>query len=153
MTTHDGASSGGTTSITVGAMMSRGLITIAPEAELWEAHAKMREHHIHHLLVEDRGRIVGIMSDRDIARRTGLGAQLLSRHEEEALRRRVLQVAAFRMITVAESAPVEEAAALLIEHRISALPVRDTSGAVVGIVTSADLLRGLLACVLPSRAA
>ena len=146
---------GGAASITVEAMMSRPLVTIAPDAELWEARAKMRAHHIHHLLVEDRGRIVGIMSDRDIAHRLApsAGRDVASRHDEEALHRRVLQVAAFQMTTIAATASIEEAAAALIEREVSALPVLDASGAAVGIVTSVDLLRGLLACVLPARAA
>ena len=134
--------------------MSCPLITIAPEAELWEARATMRAHHIHHLLVEDRGRIVGIMSDRDIAHRLApAGREMLSRHEEEALRRRVLRVATFRMVTIPASALIEEAAAMLMEREVSALPVRHEDGRVIGIVTSVDLLRGLLACVLPAHAA
>ena len=153
MTTNAGTAHEGSTATPVEAMMSRPLISIAPEAELWEALAKMREHSIHHLLVEDRGRIVGIVSDRDIPHRSGPGAALPSRQEEEALRRRVLQVATFRMVTVAASGSVQDAAALILERKVSALPVLDAGGQVVGIVTSVDLLRGLLACVLPTRAA
>ena len=135
--------------------MSRPLITIAPEAELWQAHAKMLEHRVHHLLVEDRGRIAAIISDRDIAHRLdhAVGPSVLSRHENEALHRKVVQVASFHMFTIAAFASLEEAAAMLIEHGVSALPVRDEDGKIVGIVTSVDLLRGLLACVLPARAA
>ena len=153
MGTSLGASHGGT-SITVEAIMSRPLITIPPEAELWEARATMVAHHVHHLLVEDRGRVVAIVSDRDIAHRLGHATDHdASRREEEAFHRRVLQVAAFRMFTIAVDAPIETAAAMLIEHEVSALPVVGDSGDVVGIVTSGDLLRGLLACVLPARAA
>lgn len=141
-------------SVTVAALMSAPLVTIKPEAQLWEARATMSSYGIHHLLVRDRGRIVGIVSDRDIAHRLSPAAShgLASRHEEEAMQRRVLQVATFTLNTIAADATIQEAAAQIIERNISALPVRDATGEIVGIVTSRDLLRGLLACVLPQAA-
>ena len=140
--------------VTVAALMSTPLITIAPEARLWEARATMSSHGVHHLLIRDRGRIVGIVSDRDIAHRLSPAAArgVASRHEEEAMERRVMQVATFQMVTIAATAAVEEAAALIIERNVSALPVVDEAREVVGIITSRDLLRGLLACVLPPAA-
>ncbi len=138
--------------ITIAALMSSPVVTIAPDATLADARAAMLRAHVHHLLVSDRGRIVAILSDRDIAHRLGRTAEqsLASRHEDSVLQRRVLQVAAFNMATVPASAPIEEAAAHILEHGISALPVVDAQGEVVGIVTTRDLLRGMLACVLPS---
>lgn len=68
------------------------------------------------------------------------------------MQRRVLQIATFDMVTIAATATVEEAAALIIERNISALPVVDEAHEVVGIITSRALLRGLLACVLPQAA-
>ena len=139
--------------VTVAALMSLPLVTIAPEARRWEARAMMSSYGMHHLLVRDRGRIVGIVSDRDIAHRLGSATRgVPSRHDEEAQQRRVLQVATFQLITIAHDASVEEAAALIIERNISALPVVDAAGAVVGMLTSRDLLRGFLACVLPPAA-
>ncbi|MEI7925545.1 MAG: CBS domain-containing protein, partial [Chloroflexota bacterium] len=55
--------------VTVAALMSRPLITISPDAQLWQARATMSSHGVHHLVVRDRGKIVGIVSDRDIAHR------------------------------------------------------------------------------------
>lgn len=143
---------GPTARVTVEALMSRPLITIDPDAQLWQARATMSAHGIHHLIVRDRGRIVGIVSDRDIAHRLSPATArgVATRHEEEAMRRRVLQVAHFDIVAIPAAATVEDAAALILERNISALPVVDESGEYVGIVTSRDLLRGLLACVLPA---
>ncbi|MFA7250217.1 MAG: CBS domain-containing protein [Dehalococcoidia bacterium] len=140
--------------VTVGALMSAPLVTIPPGARLWEARATMSSHGVHHLLVADRGRVVAIVSDRDIAHRLSPAAARgnPSRHDEEAMQRRVLQVAHFDMITIPRDAPIEEAAALILERSISALPVVDEEHRVVGIVTTRDLLRGMLVCVLPSAA-
>jgi acetoin utilization protein AcuB len=150
-----GAPAGGPSAhVTVAALMSRPLITIAPDAQLWQARATMSSHGVHHLLVRDRGKIVGIVSDRDIAHRMSPGGprSVPTRHEEEAMRRRVLQIARFEIVTIPPTATIEEAAALILERDISALPVVDAAGEYVGIVTSRDLLRGLLACVLPAAA-
>lgn len=62
------------------------------------------------------------------------------------MRRRVMQVATFDIVSVPDTATIEEAAAL------SALAVRDAAREYVGIVTTRDLMRGLLACVLPVAA-
>lgn len=141
--------------VTVDAIMSRPLIAVAPEAPLWEARATMQAHGVHHLLVRDRGRMVGIVSDRDIAHRLSpaTGRGVANRHEEEAMQRRVLQVARFHVITIPTGSSIEIAAALILEENISALPVVDPqTHEYLGIVTSRDLLRALLACALPAAA-
>ena len=68
------------------------------------------------------------------------------------MRRRVMQIASFDIVSVPDTATIEEAAALLLERNISSLVVADAGGAYVGIVTTRDLMRGLLACVLPHAA-
>jgi CBS domain-containing protein len=61
----------------------------------------------------------------------------------------VFQLASYP-VTVAPDATVQEAAALMLDRAISCLPVTDARGETVGVVTSRDLLRGLLACALPA---
>src|SRR5512143_2603066 len=51
---------------TVKRYMSRQPWTISPSAKMSEAHRVMREHHIRHLPVTDRGKLVGIVSERDL---------------------------------------------------------------------------------------
>lgn len=140
-----------TSNVPVSALMSAPVVTISPDATLHVARATMSEAGVHHLLVSDRGRIVGIISDRDIAHRLSRAAErgLPSRHDEEAMERPVIQVAAFQLVTIPATATIEEAAARIIESSVSALPVVNDAGAIVGIVTTRDLLRGMLACVLP----
>ena len=140
--------------VPVSALMSAPVVSVAPEATRADARATMTAYRVHHLLVRDRGRIVGIISDRDIAHRLSPAAErgLASRHDDEAMQRRVLQVATFALITIPGTASIEEAAARILERHVSALPVVDEAGQVVGIVTTRDLLRGMLACVLPQAA-
>ena len=145
---HEG---GPSARVTVAALMSGPLITIAPDAELWQARAMMQSHGVHHLLLRDRGKIVGIVSDRDIAHRLSHArGDVASPHEEEAMHRRVFQVASYDIASIDVGATIEDAAALILERSVSALPVTDGARGYVGIVTTRDLLRGLLACVLPA---
>lgn len=131
--------------------MSRPPITIDAGATLSEAHELLERHDIHHLLVEHRGRVVGVLSDRDLLRHTSPFVGTLSERTRDThtLVRRVFQFASYDLITVRHDAPVHEAVAVLLTHDISCLPVADAEGAVVGVVTTRDLLRAMLEYQLP----
>lgn len=141
---------GGGDTPTVAAVMSRPLVTIPAGASLRHAREVMRDRHVHHLMLVDRGRIVAILSDRDVARGVSPWADgpAATRRDEGTLDRPVYACATFAMVTVQHDAPIEEAAALILEHGISALPVVGSDGGIEGIVTARDLLRELLACHL-----
>jgi acetoin utilization protein AcuB len=131
--------------------MGRPPITIDASATLSEAHELLERHDIHHLLVEHRGRVVGVLSDRDLLRHTSPFVGTLSERtrDRHTLLRRIFQFASYDLITVRDDAPLHEAVALLITHDISCLPVKDAGGEVLGVVTTRDLLRGMLECQLP----
>lgn len=132
----------------VASVMSRPLVTILADATLHHARVVMREHDIHHLLLEDRGRIVAIVSDRDVdhALSPWVDGPAATRRDDDTLKRPVYSCATFAMHTIRHDAPLEEAAAVLLAHSISALPVVGEDGGIAGIVTMRDLLRELLAC-------
>jgi acetoin utilization protein AcuB len=126
---------------TTGAVMSCDLVTVDVGVSLEQALAKMEAAGIHHLLLTDRERIVAVVSDRNLVRVLGLGPP--KRDDERHRRHPVFQVASYRVTTIEERAPIAEAAATLLDHGISALPVVNDADEVVGIVTSRDLLRHL----------
>lgn len=139
---------------TVAEVMSHPPRTIDADAELWEARDALAASGAHHLFVEDRGRIVAVLSDRDVLRHTspyagGIAAQ---RRDDDTLRRHVFQVATYRMVTIHRDATVQEAAVRLLEHGISCLPVVNDHGTIVGVVTTRDLLRAMLECALRTAA-
>lgn len=108
----------------------------------------MRDRGVHHLLLVDRGRIVAIVSDRNLDHALSPWAEgtAATRRDDETLRRPVYSCATYAMQTIRHDAPIEEAAAILLEEDISALPVLGADGDIAGIVTARDLLRELLAC-------
>ena len=65
------------TGITVGAIMSQPPLTVGSDSDLREARFQLREHGVHHLFVEDRGRIVGLLSlDSDVCDPGGIEVAL-----------------------------------------------------------------------------
>ncbi len=90
---------------------------------------KMDEGNFHRVPVVDGGKLVGIVSDRDLRQHIG---SLEDVKVNGAMTKRVVSVTPTTML--------EEAANLLVKHRIGGMPVVDR-GKVVGIITATDLLR------------
>jgi acetoin utilization protein AcuB len=102
-------------------------------------------------VVTNGGNPVAVVSDRDILRALSpfLGTIVELPRDQHTLLRPVLQVATFHPISVHRTASIYEAAAVLLDRGISCLPVVDDWGRITGIVTSSDLMRGMLSCRLP----
>lgn len=128
----------------VGQRMQRDVVTVTLGTTITGASRLLQEHRIRHLPVVERGRLVGIITDRDIRRVLPSPATSLEVHELLYLldRLTVGEVMTTKVITVAPETPVEEAARLLVEHRIGCLPVME-GDRLVGIITETDLLAAL----------
>jgi len=112
------------------------LVTTLPEAM-----RLMRERGIRHLPVLQDGRLVGIVSDRDVKRAMASTATSLEAHELRYLldRLSVAEIMTRGVVTIGPMFPVEEAARLMVERKISALPVTEGER-LIGIVTETDVL-------------
>jgi acetoin utilization protein AcuB len=111
-------------------VMTRGPVTIAPGRACGEARRLMDAHGVRHLPVVEAGRVVGMVSDRDL-RSAAAPAMAAER------------VMTADPVTVAPDARIEHAARLMLDGRFGALPVTD--GPVLeGIVTYTDLLRAFV---------
>ncbi len=120
----------------VGDLMTREVSTLAPASLVQEAMVLLAERRFHHLLIaETDGRLVGILSDRDVLR-------LLARHQD-ASTTSVTAVMNRTPIVVHPDSSLIEAIHLLVHHRFNSLPVVDESNHICGILTTTDLL-----CVL-----
>ena len=114
--------------------MTKHPITVTPEATLDEAASLMKKHHFRRLPVVEDGKLVGFFSDRDLMRVSPSPATTLSRYEIRSL---------LDKINVREimQKKVEEAALIMCNERVGALPVVSSVGAVVGIITETDIFR------------
>jgi len=114
--------------ISVADLMSTMVITIGERAPIAEAVERMHADDIRHLpVVDDGGRIVGILSDRDL-RGADPAESVAQRMTEDPL-------------TVQPETLAYEATALMLDRKVGALPVTDRSGRVVGVITETDFLR------------
>ena len=127
-------------------LMTRDPLTVSIDTPLLEARRMMTERRIRHLLVTDGERLAGIVTDRDIRLNMPSPATSLSVWEINYLlaRMTVESVMTKAVITVAPGRDASDAARIMLDHKIGALPVVD-AGAVVGIVTETDMVRAFAA--------
>jgi acetoin utilization protein AcuB len=121
-------------------------VTVTPKASIAEAWDLMNERDIRHIPVVDNGVLVGMLSDRDLARMNL--PRILAVEGIDALRRElttpVIEVMRADVISVGPDTGLRDVVDLLLEHKVGALPVADPASAqVVGIISYIDVLRQL----------
>ena len=127
----------------VGRWMSKTVQTIAPDARIVDAVELMRIHRIRHLPVVESGRLVGIVSDRDVRHAIPIraggkkGAELA--YGTALLETAVAQVMTPHPRTTEAHAPIREAAEIMCREKIGALPVL-ADEELVGIISAEDVL-------------
>jgi acetoin utilization protein AcuB len=116
-------------------------VTVSPEDSFRHAMTLIRQKGIRHLPVVEGDRLVGIVTDRDIRQASPSPATSLEVHELHYLleRVKVREIMTKRVYTVAPDTPIEEAARLMLQHKIGGLPVLD-GGKLGGIITETDIL-------------
>ena len=107
-------------------VMTRDVVVVSPTVTVGSAARKMEKLRIRHLPVVEGGRLVGIVSDRDLMR----GSPNASCGE----------VMTAAPVTCLANASVSHVARLMIEHKIDSIPIVNYSGTLAGLVTSTDLL-------------
>ncbi len=116
----------------VGARMTKNPATVTPRDTLAKAKAMMETGGFRRLPVVEGGRLVGIITERDLRQHIGyLDATRVDGAMSPA------------PMTVPPHSSVQDAARLLLQHKVGGLPVVD-NGTLVGIVTTSDLLKALL---------
>jgi acetoin utilization protein AcuB len=126
--------------------MSKNVITIEAKDSMQRAVSLMKEHKIRMLPVLQRGKLVGIVSDTDLKRASASDATMLDVHEMLYLisKIKIKDIMTKELFTVSPDCTVEETAALLMEHKISGVPVVEEDGRVVGVITRDDLFKVLI---------
>lgn len=121
--------------------MTRDVITVPPHEKIIDAFELMQGRGIRHLPVIEEGELKGLVTDRDI--RLALIPSPLSTPEDRMYHlgalERVDEIMTTDLLTVAPQATIEEAAKLMAQYKIGAVPVV-SQGKLVGILTETDIL-------------
>src|ERR687885_2625839 len=137
-------SGGGKRMLRVRDAMTREVVALGPEASAAQALGLCRVNNIRHLPIVERGRLVGLVSDRDLR---DVSPPRGTADEENTLGWvRVRDMMSTELVTIHPLNTIEHAARELYDRKIGCLPVV-ADGELVGIITSADMMRTLIELV------
>lgn len=115
--------------------MTREVLTVEPRQLLAYAWSVMVKEGIRHLPVVTDGRLVGVISDRDVLARSSLDGEMLF-----VPTMRIEQAMTKDVITAGPETTIASVCDTMLSNRIDCLPIVDESRRVVGLLTSSDLL-------------
>lgn len=118
-------------------LMKKSVVSLPVTANLETAAGCMEEARIRHLpIVDARGCLVGVVSERDVSR----ARDVIHASEGRRQSLRLGDIMQTDVLKAPPELPAHEAAAMMIEHKIGMLPVVESDGRLVGIVTETDFL-------------
>jgi acetoin utilization protein AcuB len=126
--------------------MTANPVTVTPDTVVSEALSTMRQNKVRRMPVLDRkGNLVGIISEKDLLYASPSPATSLNVYEIGYLlsKLKIKEIMSKEVITVTENAPLEEAARIMVDNRVSGLPVME-GDKLVGIITETDIFKTLL---------
>ena len=126
--------------------MTSDVMTIDEETSMMKASQIMKENNNRRLPVMHKGKLVGMVTDRDIKEASTSKATTLDVHELYYLlsELKVKDIMSKNVFTIGPEETVEKAAVKMLEHRISGLPVVNDKGKVVGVITQGDIFKVLV---------
>lgn len=129
----------------VSAYMTSKVITARVDDGVRKTFFKMREHRVRHMpVVNDKGELAGMISDRDLRRPNWVDENIDVSHIYQLDDKlEVGDIMATNVVYVHTYDSIRKATHLLIEHRFGALPVLNKENKLVGILSAHDLLRAL----------
>lgn len=128
--------------------MTKDPLTATPETSVMKASKMMKENSIRRLpIVDDKGKLTGIVTDRDIRAASPSQATTLEVHELYYLlsELKLKSIMVKNPVSILATDTVERAALVMTEKRIGGLPVVDENNSVVGIISDMDVFKVLIA--------
>jgi acetoin utilization protein AcuB len=127
--------------------MTKNVVTIDAEESMPKAIQLLRQHKINMMPVTQQGKLVGVITDRDLKKASPSEATDLDTHELKYLlnKIKIKDIMTKKVITIPSDHTIEEAAEILMNEDISGAPVVNDHGDMEGIITSTDLYKALIA--------
>jgi len=129
----------------IGTRMSHSVVFVAPETPITDALNLMKSERVRRLPVLKRGKLVGIVSDKELLNASPAPAASLNVWELTYLLGKLTigEIMSRDVLTVAEDTPIEEAARIMADYKIGGMPVM-RGDEIVGMITETDLFRVFL---------
>ena len=127
--------------------MTTDVVSVTPETSLLKVGKLMKDHHVRRLpVLDEKGRVVGIISDRDVRDASPSKATTLDMYEMHYLlaELKAKNIMTTNPLTVKPSDSVEQAALLMLDNKVGGLPVVEESGKLVGIISDHDVFKALV---------
>lgn len=126
--------------------MTKEVITVTKETRVTDAIDIMEENNFHRLPVVENGRYIGMLTDEEIAESSPSNITSLSIYEMNYLFDKMMvgEIMSKPKMTISPDTLLEEAAAIMNDKNVTALPVLNESNKVVGILTYKDVFKALL---------
>lgn len=133
--------------------MTKRVISIIPATPISTAHQVMKEHGIRRLPVLDDGRMVGIITIGDVREASPSDATTLSIWELNYLWAQLTaeKIMTRKVLVVHPTTPILDAAELMLNQKVSGLPVVNAQGELVGMITESDIFKMLVAWRVPAN--
>ncbi|MEZ4526679.1 MAG: CBS and ACT domain-containing protein [Desulfobacterales bacterium] len=126
--------------------MNKNVVTVDVNDSMQNAISLIKEHQIRMLPVLEKGKLVGIITDRDLKKASASDATTLEIHELMYLlaKLKIRKIMTKNPVTVPPDFTLEETAELLLNRKISGIPVLSPEGTVVGTITQSDIFRAFI---------
>lgn len=124
-------------------IMTKRLIAVEPTDTIDRMKQIIDKTHVHHILVVKDQKLLGIISDRDVLKHLSpfLGTAFATSRDESVMLKPAMEIMTPNPITTHVGASIREAGKLILDNKISLLPVMNEEGLLVGVVSWKDVLR------------
>jgi len=124
-------------------IMTEKVITVSMDTEISTLQEYFNNIKIHHLVVVEENKVVGIVSDRDVLKCLSPYVSTAAELERDTrtLQKKAHQIMTRKPITISPDGSIKQAVRLILEHDIGCLPVVNDNGRLDGIVSWRDVFR------------
>jgi CBS domain-containing protein len=117
-------------------IMSKNMIKMNTDSTVLEVAKTLAKRNVSSVLLEDSGKIIGILTERDLVRNVCAKDLLASKTPASA-------IMSTPLVTVSKNALVQTSADLMIKNKVRHLAIEDNDHNIIGIITTTDLARHL----------
>ncbi|MEL6796839.1 MAG: CBS domain-containing protein [Planctomycetota bacterium] len=130
---------------TIAGILTNSIVTVSMDDSLETVRALFKQHRFHHLLVIEKGKAVGVLSERDLLKNISPFIDQMSERKQDTwtLQKRVHQIMQRDLVWATPDTSIHDASLMMAANQISCLPVLDEQSKPLGIVTARDILRWL----------